>query len=80
MPITVNYDNTPSVFTYNDYAVSPDYCALTVSCASPTSTAGPASLPCQEISDINDPTWQFTGTDYTDGSVPPGDYTFTYDV
>ena len=40
-----------------------------------------AGLSCQEIDpDTNTVTWNFTENDYTDGSVPPGTYTFVYEV
>ena len=81
-PAQAGYDSTDVVFTYTPYTAVPVTCPVTTNCLSVASNPDLGKpLPCQEI----DPntgivTWNFSETDYTNQDVPPGTYTFTYEV
>ena len=66
------------IFTYNSFLVEPSYCDLTVKCraVSPVN----ANVPCQNLDNNGQLSWNFTPEDYTNRRVAPGSYTFTYDV
>ena len=57
--------------------MSPSYCNLQISCLG----VEPANqfVPCQEIVD-DKLTFNFPSSRYTNSEVPPGDYTFTFQV
>lgn len=57
----------------------PSECPISTTCTGRSPVA--PGLPCQAIDPgSNTVIWNFTEDDYTDGSVPPGTYTFTYEV
>lgn len=74
---TDEYSGNPMTFTYRDFTVTPDYCETTIKCSS-VSPASP--LPCKELDDNGQASWTFTPTDWINKTVPPGTYTFTYEV
>ena len=72
-----SYSGDDFFFTYKPYTVSPDYCDLQISCQG----VEPVNqfVPCQEIVD-GKLTFNFPSSRYTNQEVPPGDYTFTFQV
>ena len=77
------YSDTPVIFNYNPFTITADPGCQTgveaVKCRSVSPDLG-SILPCQELDQNGQLTWQFSEDDFTSGRVPPGTYTFTYDV
>ena len=82
-PPADTYSGNDIVFTYDPFDIqAPSFCLFdvdAVSCASVSPDIG-ANLPCQELSQTRQLTWNFPESSYISGDVPPGTYTFTYDV
>ena len=82
-PSADSYSGNDVTFVYNPFnIVAPIICLSNVdavSCQSISPDIG-ANLPCQELSASGELTWNFPQSSYTNGDVPPGTYTFTYDV
>lgn len=79
-PAPDNYSGNAVVFTYNPFTVVPDVCTLSISCISVSPVLANDVLPCQELDGNNMVTWNFPDTVFTDNSIPPNTYTFTYEV
>jgi hypothetical protein len=67
---------------WSPYTTTPSYCDIGVSCKSVTPVI--AALPCQEL-DNDDPNkqtldWTVGEDEWKNGLVPPGTYTYCYDV
>ena len=82
VPAQASYDSTDVVFTYTPYTAVPVTCPVTTNCMSVTANPDLGkTLPCQQIdNNTGTVTWNFSETDYTNQDVPPGTYTFTYEV
>ena len=81
-PPDANFNSQNVEFSYNPYTAMPSTCIVTTNCQSVAAVPDLGKpLPCQEIDpDSGKVTWNFNQADYTDQSVPPGTYTFTYGV
>ena len=72
------------IFNYNPFIIdAPNICQLGVQavyCKSVSPQIADSRLGCQDLSAIGTLSWSFPETAFTSGDVPPGVYTFTYEV